>query len=69
MSRDPSRPPNGGYGWVITFVGFLLMTHVALVVSTCGIFLVEFTEEFKLSNLTISFVGAFQLSSGFLLGK
>lgn len=60
-----SRPPDGGYGWIVVFASFLCNIIVDGTIFSFGIFLQEIANELQVSKSATAWVGSLQ--TGFYL--
>ena len=65
MSTTSTRPPDGGWGWVVVFASFVCASVVDGVCNSFGIFLPHFMTYFGESRAKTSLAGSF-MAGGFL---
>lgn len=64
-------PPNGGYGWVCTFCGFMINVHTWGINSSWGVILAHFLSDSTYPNaghLDYAFIGGLSIAMSLLLG-
>ena len=57
-SRDYNEPPpNGGYGWVVVWLGHVCLIIAAGIISSFGLFLPRIMDDFdEVSGATVSLI-------------
>ena len=67
--KDPSQPPDGGFGWVVMVASFLNILLMASSVLTYAILFVEFIDVFNANYTQLAMLGNLQLGFSFMFSE
>lgn len=67
--EQPVQPPDGGWGWVVVFAGFVCHIVVDGIVYSSGVFFDEFVTYFKEGHAATSWIGSILMASYLMSSK
>lgn len=71
VSQSSAKPlvPNGGYGWIVVFGGFIVFMVFSGFNSAIGLIYIEITENWGVAKENLQWIGSLQIGIAFLMGK